>query len=390
MDKIQLQDSDLVLGKPLPWPVYDQGGNLLLEKGVALDSVKQKEILLARGMFREFTQEEQTAEIARKEKQKKLFDSPFLMLNAVKQNLSTILSEMSQGVSSDYELRVTKLAKVVQKLCYENADAALGAVLLDQEAPYIYVHPVLCAILSELLNQRRKISVDNRIPFIAAALTQNIGMLTLQEELTHQEGPLTEIQQKAVRAHPYKGVEILRDLQVTDSVWLDTILFHHERPDGSGYPRGLQGKAIPDQARLLSLADIYSAMILPRKYRDGFFVKQALRDLFLQRGKMVDEQMAVMLIKEIGVFPPGSFVKLANNEIAVVLRRGVKKANCPVCLSVISPRGAPYQNPIIRDTKDDKSYAIEAVIPRVEEVKLDFHKLWGVTDTSNKLAGTGK
>ena len=101
---------------------------------------------------------------------------------------------------------------------------------------------------------------------------------------------------------------------------------------------------------------------------------------------MVDEQLAVLLIKEIGVYPPGSFVKLANNETAVVLRRGIKKANCPVCLSVISPRGAPYQNPIMRDTKEDKSYAIEAVIPRDKGMELDFNKLWGVTYTTNKLA----
>ena len=192
MHKIQLQNADFPLGKPLLWPVYDEAGKLLLKKGVVLNSAKQKAILLSRGMFRDSTREEIAAEDARKKNQKQLFESPFLMLNAVKLNLARILEDMSHGVESDYEDRVIKLAKVIQKLCYENADAALGAVLLDQEASYIHVHPVLCGILSELLNQRRKIAADSRLPFIAAALTQNIGMLALQEELTNQPGRNTD------------------------------------------------------------------------------------------------------------------------------------------------------------------------------------------------------
>lgn len=375
MDKIQIQESDLKLNQPLPWPIFDQDGKLLLKRNEILNNQKQIQNLIERGIFRQSTPEED-AKNARL-KQKSSIESPFVMLNAIKRNLARILHDMQNHLASDYSNRVYKLSKVIQKLCYENADAALGAVLLDQKTEYTRIHPVLCAILVELMSKRLQIPTEQRQSTIAAALTQNIGMLDLQEELTQVSAPLSTEQEQAVKVHPQKSTSILKALKITDQSWLDTVLYHHERPDGSGYPLGLQGEKIPSQARLLSLVDIYSAMILPRKYRDGFYVKRALQDIFLTRGKAVDEQLAGQLIKEIGIYPPGSFVTLANGDIAIVLRRGVKKANAPVCLSVLSPRGAAYSNPAIHDTFQDKLYSIEEVIPRVDNLELELHEIWG-------------
>jgi hypothetical protein len=70
---------------------------------------------------------------------------------------------MDSSVESNYAHRVIRLATVVQKLCYENSDAALGAMILDQNSAYTNVHPVLCAILSELMLRRQKIPSEDRL-----------------------------------------------------------------------------------------------------------------------------------------------------------------------------------------------------------------------------------
>nr|WP_305909860.1 HD domain-containing phosphohydrolase [Methylomarinum sp. Ch1-1]MDP4522798.1 HD domain-containing phosphohydrolase [Methylomarinum sp. Ch1-1] len=203
-------------------------------------------------------------------------------------------------------------------------------------------------------------------------------MLNLQEHLHKQSSPLTEQQQKDIEQHPFKSREILQGLGITHNEWLDTVQNHHERPDGRGYPNGLQADDVSLYARTLSLTDIYSAMVLPREYRDGFHVKKALRDIFMQRGGAVDMDLAQLLIKELGIYPPGTFVQLANGDIAIVIRRGVKQANAPIVLNIMSPRGAPYKNPQRRDTKHQDLYGIVKVIPRIDDLKLDRNQIWGL------------
>lgn len=375
MKIIRLQATDLSTGSPLPWSVYAEDGELLLKKGQTLSSEHQKHILLTRGLYRQASQNE-ACEL---EKQAKLsLTSPFNVLDAIRLNVSRILEDMQQTIASDYMQRVYKVATVIQKLCHENTDAVLGAIILDREARYTQIHPVMCSLLTELLLRRNKIPPQDRLHYIAAALTQNIGMLRLQEVLNKQSSPLTDHQHNAIRNHPSISYEILRDLGIDNNEWLETVRNHHERPDGSGYPYGRKGDEISLYARTLSLSDIYSAMVLPRAYRDGYYVKKALRDIFIQRGSGVDAGLAQLLVKELGIYPPGSFVQLANKEIAIVVHRGKKQANQPVVLSIISPHGAPYKNPQRRDTTHQNLYGIAKIIPRINEITLDKNEIWGL------------
>lgn len=379
MQKIKLKEHELIVGEPLLWAIYGASGELLLEKRHILSTEKQKETLLAIGLYREPTDEEKALfEAKAKHNSQFSLDSPFNVLDAISKNLKRVLSDMNNHVESDYNHRVFRLSSVVQKLCYENADAALGALLLDQNAAYTNIHPVLCAILTELMTRRLLVPKEDRQIYIAAALTQNIGMLELQNKLTNQTEKLSEQQRKAIKQHPFQSKEILQGLGVDHKEWLNTVLWHHERPDGQGYPSGLKGDALNIYAKILSLTDIYSAMVLPRKYRDGFFVKKALQDIFIQRGKSVDEESAMLLIKEIGVYPPGTFVKLANGDTAIVLRRGVKNASSPFVLCIINQRGEFYEKTKQRDTIHKDIYGIVEVLPRIENLKLNRDEIWGL------------
>lgn len=373
MKKIRLTENELSIDVPLPWPVYAPDGELLLERGQHISSERQKYILLTRGLYREANVDE----VKVLEKAKFSLSSPFNVLDAIRQNLTRILQDMNQLRVGDYNQRVIKVATVIQKLCRQDADAALGAMVLDQEPDYVGIHPVMCAILLELLLSRKNVPAQDRLLYIAAALTQNIGMLELQQKLSKQQSPLTAKQQRKISEHPFKSREILQGLGIDHKEWLDTVQHHHERPDGGGYPKGLSGEQISVYARVLSLADIYSAMILPREYRDGYFIKRALRDIFMQRGSAVDPNLAQLLIKELGIYPPGCFVKLANGDTAIVVRRDTELANAPLVLSVLSPGGVLYKPPERRNCKE-KRYGIVKVIPRVEGLVLDKNQIWGL------------
>ncbi len=376
MDKIKIQDDDLVIGTPLSWAVFGVAGQLLLNEGYVLKTENQKGLLLSQDLYRNPTKKEleeaNTLAVSLQQ------ISPFETLDTIKVSLRHIISNIHRNIKADYSHSLLELAGIVQNLCRDNVDPALGALILDLEAPYVDLHPVLCAILIEKLTKRTKVPEQDRVPLIAAALSQNIGMWHEQDILSNQTTPLTDKQRKIINEHPHRSREIMKSVGIDNKDWLDTILFHHERIDGKGYPNGLSGDAIPESARVLALADIYSAMVLPRQYRDGIFVKKALRDIFMQRGSTVDENLAQMLIKEIGIYPPGAFVMLNNGEVAVVLKHNAKQANCPTVLSVISPRGLPYEIPRKRDTEQEQIFAIEKVVSRPENLKVNIHQFWGI------------
>ena len=112
---------------------------------------------------------------------------------------------------------------------------------------------------------------------------------------------------------------------------------------------------------MLAIADIYSAMVRDRPYRKAMVSGEAMRKLMLEQGQKTDSRLIHMMIKEIGVFPPGAIVRLANGEIAVVKKRTENSAS-PIVCAFIKPDGMPMLTPLQRDTANDK-YRVEGIVP---------------------------
>jgi HD-GYP domain-containing protein (c-di-GMP phosphodiesterase class II) len=370
---LRISASDVKVGQPLTWDCYDTHGVLLLRRGSVVSSDRQLEGLISRGLFVNAAGIQE--KVKPKEQAAPQIISAFHIVDDLKLRLKGILDAIAKPQNGDLQARVIKLCQDLQALCDMDADAALGSLHLDHEGRYTVIHPLHVALLAELIGRKKNLSVEDRQTMLAAAMTANVAMNDLQEVLHKQQTPLTDAQKEAIRLHPLQGVEMLLDAGIKDDVWIKSVLHHHEKLDGSGYPGALKGDGIPLQVRILSLADTYSAMITPRVYRGQILAKEALRDIFLKRGSEVDGELAGLFIKELGVFPPGAFVKLQNGESAVVIKRGANPT-CPEVCSVIGPRGAPLSPTIKRDTSD-ANYVIREMVPRDNIVRLDLHKLWG-------------
>lgn len=106
-----------------------------------------------------------------------------------------------------------------------------------------------------------------------------------------------------------------------DKLWLELVEQHHEKLDGSGYPKQLKGTEIKSEALVLALADVYSAIITPRVYRGPIRLNDFLRDLFVERGSKFDDSLTKIFIHEVGLYPPGIYVRLDSGDLAVVVGR---------------------------------------------------------------------
>ena len=373
----KLDGNQIRVGCPIGFDCYDSQGHLLLKKGLIVDSQKQVDFLLERGLY---SLEGPRAAAADRPAEKP--PSPFQLLDDYNNRLKQLfvagyaepLRELAQEDRS-FQKRLLNLAGDLQELCWSDADALLGAVHLDSGGRYTVLHPLYRAIVCELLAARKGLPAEDRQRIMAAALTCDLSILKLQDELTRQAGPLQADQQQVIRDHPIETAKLLTSLGVTDAEWTTAVVQHHELLNGKGYPYGLSNTDVSWWARILKLGDMYTAMVSAKVYRKAVLSKTAMRDIFLKRGSEVDEELAVFIVKELGVYPPGAFVKLQNGELAIVIHRS-NNPKAPTVKAVVGPRGAPFDKPIPRKT-DIREHEILDVVERDTIVKIDLHKLWG-------------
>ncbi len=301
--------------------------------------------------------------------------SPFSLMSDIDLRLRMLFSSLATSQLSDFSGRTIRICRDLQSACEMDADAALGMLALGSEGRYTITHPLHVAILCELIAKKKGLDDESRLSLLAAALTSNIAMIELQDTLQKQQAPLTDEQSEKIHQHPKRAADMLREAGVQDSVWINTVQNHHERQDGKGYPGALSGDDVSLLVRIESLADTYSALISPRNYRVVKFTRDSLCDTFLKRGAAIDESLPNFFIKELGVFPPGSFVKLQNGETAVVVRRGAN-AMSPQVQSIVSTKGTPLPVPLLRDSGQD-AYAIREITPPSKGISINRPLLWG-------------
>lgn len=238
-------------------------------------------------------------------------------INAINKRLEKVLLGLEATTSVDGELR--ELAGHLIAAIERNADVALACIYLNQIAGiYAVRHCVETAIV--VATVARAMSKPQREVLIAtaAALSMNVSMLRQTEGFQGKDSPLSSDERAIVRSHPIDSADLLRNAGVTDSNWLDYVLLHHESDDGSGYPHGIRGDEIPQNARLIGLADRYCANVSARNYRRSILPDLALEKLFLGDDIPADVTLARHFIEQIGKFPPGSLVKLDTGEMGVV------------------------------------------------------------------------
>lgn len=374
-----------MLGEPLPWNIYDENGRLFMARGYIVENLEQLDKMYFRGLYlsaedSEQLQEEEEASQRNRhqtdnEHEEPQSISPFDVILSFYNRLSNIFLKVRDNKCPEFSQLIFFLAADIQHFVEQYQDAALGVLHIDYSGLYTLRHPIATAILAEIIARRQHLEIADRLSIICAALTANISKTDLQEKLSRQSEPLTSAQLKQVQLHPILTIEMLKELGVDNEFWSDSIMHHHEKLDGSGYPHGAIGNEIPYAARIIAMSDIYSAMLAPRSYRKGMLAPAALREIFVNRGKRVDEETAQVLISELGIYPPGCFVVLQNGETAIVTRRMSSSANTPEVLALIDQYGGFYREPITRDTAEAKYKVVKTVV-RPLHLKLDLSKIW--------------
>lgn len=362
------------LGQPLAYDVYDADNKLLLRKGFVVEKLEQIQEILERGMFVEVDELQKIMERGGLHVHTPipLKFNPFRVWDELHGKCTRLLRNIAH--EENFSDKFMELAGQLEQLCSKDADACICILMRSDTQRYATSHTINVAMVVELVAKRMDWPPERRQSAICAALTMNVGMMELTGKLFNQRDPLTPEQRNEVNQHPLKSVALLKEAGVQNEVWLTAVLQHHESPEGKGYPNRLQ--EVDPVAELLHLVDIFCAKVSPRAYRKPIPANQVAKELFVQESRGGQNPVPGTIIKEIGIYPPGSFVKLQNGETAIVVRRG-ENANTPIVFSIASGKGTPYVEPQKRETWR-KDYGIAGMVPSEKVItRIDIPKLWG-------------
>lgn len=297
---------------------------------------------------------------------------PVEAMPALRRRLAALLLEGAQA--HDFARRLAFIEAGLRLTLQSRPDDSvlvLVHMLSDRQYGYCATHALLAASSCLLVAPLLPIEEPQRGALLRAALTMNIALAELQDLLATQAQQTTAHQREKITAHPSDSAAILRTLGVTDTDWLRWVQDHHEAPDGSGYPS--QKTELDLGQQLLRLSDLFVARISPRSSRRGMWPQVVVGNLYLE-AEASASPLGACFVKQFGMYPPGTLVRLKTGETALVVRRGAK-VNTPLTLAITGPDGMLLSIPVKRDTQLPL-YAIKApVAPEELRIRLDLARL---------------
>ena len=249
----------------------------------------------------------------------------------------------------------------------------LVQLLYDAQLGYCASNALAAAAVCRVIAPAAGLDTDTQRALFNAALTMNLGMARLQDQLAQQKPPPDKHQLADIQQHPHRGRDILHGLGVGHDRWLSLVADSHESVEGGGYPTGKRAEGL--DLMLLQLSDRLVARISPRVGRQGLSARAAVRAHYLEMQRQ-NSPLGALLVKHLGMYLPGSYVRLQNGEVAVVTR-STGQVNRPMVMAVVGKDGIPLSAPTVRDTALPQYAVIDAVSPDQVKVRLDPARVFG-------------
>lgn len=240
------------------------------------------------------------------------------LLEHSRQAVQTMFDEVRMGKALSAG-QAHELVDDIAASVLRGGDVLIGLARLKTADNYTYMHSVaVCALMTALARELGLAPAQVRSAGLAGLL-HDIGKMAVPSTILNKPGSLNEAEFSSVRAHPAAGHRMLQEADEIDPVALDVCLHHHEKLDGSGYPKGLRGEEISLFARMGAICDVYDAITSNRPYKQGWCPADSLRRMAAWRGGHLDAQLFAAFVKCLGIYPLGTLVRLQSERLAVVV-----------------------------------------------------------------------
>ena len=265
------------------------------------------------------------------------FHEEIKQARVIHRNARNQLDSMFDDARMGKNIDVTGAKEMVSDLVesiVRNPDAQLWLTNLRKRDEYTAIHSMNVCIFALTFARYLKFNEEEMNEIGIGALMHDIGKMRVPLEILNKEGKLTTEERAIVKQHAQHGYDILKESKDLPPSTLEVVYAHHERKQGSGYPRGLIEDQIHLFARIVAIVDVYDAITSDRVYHHGMNTLDALKNMFKWRENDLDTELVEDFIQCLGIYPIGSLVQLNTDEVGIVLSMAPGKNLTPIVMLV--------------------------------------------------------
>ncbi|MCW8092733.1 HD-GYP domain-containing protein [Alteromonas sp. ASW11-130] len=257
----------------------------------------------------------------------------------------------------------------------ESNPTAMGcATRIRKKDSYLLEHSLNVSVHLIQLAQHMKLSASDVQDVGLAGFLIDVGKIRIPDEILFKPGKVTKKEMEVIKGHVKLGEEYLQQQGYPEKI-IKIVGQHHERLDGSGYPKKLSGDEICQFGRMIAIADVYDAVTADRPYRAGMTHQQALKILLSESQTRLDTTLVQHFIKCNGIFPEGTLVELSNGHVAMVFKENKDAPLRPVVKPFYSIKSKHYL--AVKEIDLAKSESIKIVRQvKDSQLSIDFHKVF--------------
>jgi HD-GYP domain-containing protein (c-di-GMP phosphodiesterase class II) len=271
-------------------------------------------------------------------------------IRAIRETFNEFTNIQSNKKTSSYPYigrKVRDVMKMIIEDLNQNQDAMIMLMNLHTVDHYLFSHSLNVCVYSTLLGMAHGYNHEQLVTLGLGAMLHDIGKTQISMQVLLKSGNLTEYEYTEMKRHTERGYYLLKDEPNIPLLAAHCAYQHHERINGTGYPRGIKGDEIHEFAKWIGIVDSYDAMTSRRIYRDAMLPHQAVEALYSGSDSLYDTSMLQLFRDKVAIYPIGMMVKLNTGESGVIVDINSSCAHRPVVRLFTDRDGndiaAPYE-----------------------------------------------
>lgn len=338
----------------LAQPILDSLGRILLSAGVNLNT-SYIERLRKLGYQVVYIEDERLDDVAI---QAAISDETriqaFKTLNKISQMTETNQAQSAQG--SDLKKTITKMINDI----LSSPTVETNLVQIRGHDDFTFHHSINTTVIALVIGAGLQYSEQQLLELGIGTIMHDIGKTKVPRHILDKKGSLTKEEMEFIKQHTLLGFQILKNTPDLGLMSAHIALQHHEKWDGTGYPRGLKQNNILEYARITSIADVYDALTSPRSYRDALQPYEAYEYIMAKSCIDFDPKLVDIFLKNICVYPIGCGVRLSNGQSGNIIKQNRNFPSRP-WIRIFYDSNKRLSNPVDLNLIDHPSLLIKEI-----------------------------